>query len=122
MTGNAVAMYQCHCSRCRKCRGAAHAANIFYKLDQFRWTRGEAQVVDYKLPQAQRFGAAFCKKCGGAAPRVSVERGAVLVPAGALDTDPGIRPMAHIFVESKAPWFAITDSMPQVAQAPPLPK
>lgn len=120
ITGTAVVMYQCHCSRCRKCRGAAHGANLFYKLDQFCWTRGDEQVVDYKLPQAQRFGAAFCRQCGGATPRVSLERETVLVPAGALDTDPGMRPMAHIFVESKAPWFQITDLVPQIEGAPPL--
>jgi len=32
---------------------------------------------------------------------------------GALDADPGVRPRNHIFVGSKAPWFEITDSLPQ---------
>jgi hypothetical protein len=27
--------------------------------------------------------------------------------------DPGIRPSAHIFVDSKAPWFTIADDLPQ---------
>jgi hypothetical protein len=44
-----------------------------------------------------------------------------VAPAGPLDTDPGITPMAHIFVDSKAEWFEITDSIPQFAQAPPPP-
>jgi hypothetical protein len=119
ISGPPMLMYQCHCTRCRKARGAVHGANLFYKLDTFRWTRGESQVVDYQLPSAKRFGAAFCRTCGGSTPRVSVERGAVVVPAGALDTDPGMRPMAHIFVASKAPWFEITDSIPQFAELPP---
>jgi hypothetical protein len=45
----------------------------------------------------------------------------VVVPAGPLDTDPKMRPLAHIFVASKAPWFEITDSIPQLAGAPPPP-
>lgn len=121
LTGAAVAMYQCHCSRCRKGRGAAHGANLFYPLEQFQWIRGEKNVVDYKLPQAQRFGVAFCRLCGGATPRVSVQAAHVVVPAGALDTDPGMRPLAHIFVGSKAPWFEITDQIPQIEGAPPQP-
>ncbi len=121
MTGKPVAMYQCHCSRCRKSRSSAHGANLFYKVDDFRWTRGEENVADYKLPEAQRFGAAFCRKCGGSTPRVAVARSMVVVPAGPLDTDPGARPMAHIFVESKATWFEIADSIPQFAQMPPPP-
>jgi hypothetical protein len=122
ITGAAAAMYQCHCSRCRKGRSAAHGANLFYELTAFRWTRGESLVVDYKLPAAERFGVAFCRRCGGSTPRVAATAGIVVVPAGPLDTDPGMRPMAHIFVESKAPWFEIADSIRQLAGAPPPPR
>jgi hypothetical protein len=121
LTGPPMLMYQCHCSRCRRARGAAHGANLFYKIEQLRWTRGEDQVVDYKLPEAQRFGAAFCKRCGGKVPRPAVAQGAVVVPAGALDTDAGMRPMAHICVGSKAAWFDITDQIPQMEGLPSPP-
>ena len=46
----------CHCSRCRKARGAAYAANIFVKPADFRWLRGEDLLVSYRLPGALRFG------------------------------------------------------------------
>jgi len=36
-----------------------------------------------------------------------------VIPMGSLDDDPGHAPDAHIFVGSKAPWFRITDSLPQ---------
>jgi hypothetical protein len=32
---------------------------------------------------------------------------------GTLIDAPSIRPTAHIFVGSKAPWFSITDDLPQ---------
>jgi hypothetical protein len=35
---------------------------------------------------------------------------------GTLVDDPAIRPTAHIFVGSKAPWFTITDDLPQFAE------
>ncbi len=35
------------------------------------------------------------------------------VPAGLLDHDPGVKPALHIFVGSKAPWWEITDDLPQ---------
>jgi hypothetical protein len=119
ITGAPFLMFQCHCSRCRKGRSAAHGANLFYKLENFRWLRGESQVVDYKLPQAARFGVAFCRKCGGSTPRAVPALAGVVAPAGALDTDPGMKPMAHIFVGSKAEWFEITDSIPQFVEGPP---
>jgi hypothetical protein len=111
-------MMNCHCSRCRRGRSAAHATNLFAKIDQFRWVRGESLVVEYKVPEARFFAVAFCARCGAETPRVSRERGFVVVPAGTLDTDPGIRPQAHIYVGSKAPWFEMTDGLPQFAEAP----
>jgi hypothetical protein len=35
------------------------------------------------------------------------------VTLGTLVDSPAIRPTAHIFVGSKAPWFTITDDLPQ---------
>ena len=37
----------------------------------------------------------------------------VHVAMGSLVDAPTIRPTAHIFVGSKAPWFEITDDLPQ---------
>jgi hypothetical protein len=34
---------------------------------------------------------------------------------GTLAEEPSIRPTAHIFVGSKAAWYAITDDLPQYA-------
>jgi hypothetical protein len=37
------------------------------------------------------------------------------LPLGALDDDPRIRPKLHMHVAtSKAPWFTITDDLPQI--------
>ena len=113
-------MYQCHCSRCRRARSAAHGANVFVKLDDFSFTRGEELVAQYRVPEAQRFGVAFCTRCGGKVPRASREGGVVVAPVAALDTDPLMRPQANIFVAWKAPWFDITDNLPQYAGAPSL--
>lgn len=116
---NPVAMFQCHCTRCRKARGAAHSANIVCMPGDFRWTRGEELAVEFPLPGARFFGVGFCARCGASLPRESVGRGIWIIPASTLDTDPGIRPMAHIFVDSKAPWFEITDGLPRHAEGPP---
>ena len=119
ITGAPVRMMNCHCSRCRLGRAAAHATNVFYKLDQFRWVRGASLVAEFKVPDAQFHTVAFCSRCGGKLPRPSPQRGVVVVPAGSLDTDPGMRAQAHIFVADKAMWFDITGPLPQFAALPP---
>jgi hypothetical protein len=119
VTGEPMFMQSCHCQRCRRARGAAHATNIFYKAPQFRWVRGEDEVAEYKLPAARFYTVAFCRQCGGALPKVSLERGIAVIPAGSLDTDPPMRPQRHIFTNYKASWFEVTDSLPQFGEAPP---
>jgi hypothetical protein len=119
LRGQAIRMQNCHCSRCRRGRSSAHATNLFYPLAAFSWVRGESQVADYKVPDARFFAVAFCRRCGSDVARPSVERQLVVVPAGCLDDDPGVRPSRHVFVGSKAAWFEITDALPQFADAPP---
>jgi hypothetical protein len=118
-TGAPMFMQSCHCLRCRRARAAAHGTNVFYKASQFRWTRGSEWLAEYKLPEARFYTTSFCRQCGGAMPKVAVERGVVVIPAGSLDTDLPMRPQRHIFTNYKASWFEITDSLPQFAEAPP---
>jgi hypothetical protein len=43
----------------------------------------------------------------------------VVIPAGTLDDDPGVRPVVHIFTGSKAAWYEIRDDLPQFQEFPP---
>ncbi len=117
--GEPMFMQSCHCMRCRRARGAAHGTNIFFKASQFRWIRGEDRIAEYKLPEARFHTIAFCRTCGGAVPKISAERGISIIPAGILDTPAPIQPQRHIFTNYKAPWFDITDSIPQFPEGPP---
>jgi hypothetical protein len=120
-TGEPAFMQSCHCQRCRRVRAAAHGTNIFYKAAEFRWIRGDERVAEYKLPDARFYTAAFCRQCGGAVPKVALDRGMAIIPAGSLDTDPPMRPQRHIFTNYKASWFEITDAIPQFPEGPPPP-
>jgi hypothetical protein len=113
LSGSPERMHNCHCSRCRRARSAAHATNAFFRHEQLAWIRGESEVVSFALPGAKRFGQAFCRRCGSSVPRVVATTGYVVVPCGSLDTGPGIPVHSHIYVANKAPWFEITDTLPQ---------
>jgi len=117
--GSPVRSYNCHCGRCRRARSAAFASNMFTAADGVRFTRGEDLLLSYKVPEAQRFTHVFCGRCGSSMPRVDRSRGLAMVPMGSLDDDPGIRPQAHIFVGSMAPWYTIADDLPQYAEYAP---
>ena len=60
-----------------------------------------------------------CKVCASLLYSV-VQNGAFAhVTFGTLVDEPTIRPSAHIFVGDKAPWFEITDNLPQYDEFPP---
>jgi hypothetical protein len=119
VTGAPARWMQCHCSRCRRGRSAAHGSNMFYPAAQFAWHTGRDRVRMYRPPDAERFTVSFCADCGGGAPVERENVPVVLVPAALFDDDPGGRPEAHIHVASKAPWYRIADDMPQFAELPP---
>lgn len=119
LEGRPFRMHHCHCGRCRHARGGAHATNVIYKLEALRYTTGEELLGNFDLPGAEFFGTSFCRHCGGAMPRRSPKRNAVVVPIGSLDSGPEIHALAHQFVASKAPWYDIHDGVPQFPEAAP---
>lgn len=117
--GPPMRMGFCHCSRCRKARSAAFSAQAFVPIDRFRWLAGESRLRHFKLDGTRYFVTTFCGNCSSPMPRAFDEFGVFLVPASALDQDPGARPEAHIYVGSRAPWHTIDDDLPQFDEAPP---
>jgi len=103
--GPFTAFHLCHCSRCRKDTGSAHASNIFTEPENIRWLSGEDLVERYDLPNAKRFAKCFCTECGSPVPYSSRDNRFLIIPAGSLDADPGIQPQDHIFWKDHANWY-----------------
>ena len=108
----------CHCTRCRKYTGSAHSAHIFVPPAQFKWLRGEEMISRFELPEAKYFATCFCKGCGSSLPWLIKTGKNVVVPAGTLDEDPGIRPIQNIFWQSRATWYVETHELTKYAQLP----
>jgi len=110
--------FVCHCSRCRKTTGSAHASNIFTTPDHVHWLAGEDLVRHFKLESAKRFGHSFCTECGSPVPRVSEERNVATIPAGVLDDDPGMSPQNIIFWNDRTDWYEDMAMAPHFAEYP----
>ncbi|OMH38066.1 GFA family protein [Motiliproteus sp. MSK22-1] len=108
----------CHCSRCRKFTGSAHASNIFVPPEQFLWLQGESQVGRFEPADTRHFATAFCQRCGSSLPWMNKSHTLYIVPAGTLDSDPGIRPSQNIFWDSKAAWAIETCDLVKFDQLP----
>ncbi len=108
-------MTHCHCSRCRKAHGVAFATYVAGPAGGFT-LRGSERVVQFESPGG--FARCFCGRCGSVVPGEASD-GRIFAPAGNLDDDPGLRPLAHIFTASKAPWYEIADALPRFDAYPP---
>jgi len=112
VTGPLAGAVNCHCSICRKAHAAAFRSRAGAKRADFRWRRGEDLVTRYESsPGTTR---AFCRICGTRLISEFAGRPDELgLPLAVLDGDPGVRPMAHVHVASKAVWHEIADDLPQ---------
>jgi hypothetical protein len=118
IAGKLTGVRNCHCSMCRKAHSAAFRSRASVKTADFRWTAGEELLSWYESSPGTHRG--FCSRCGSALlSHFDESPGVCGLPIGCLDTDPGVKPTMHIFVDSKAPWYEITDSLPQYPDWPP---
>lgn len=100
----------CHCSNCRRTTGSAFKP--LAGIERGKLTVGQGR--DNLLIVGDDIGHdAHCRTCGSLLYSVVREGEYVHVAMGTLIDAPSIRPRAHIFVRSKAPWFTITDDLPQ---------
>jgi hypothetical protein len=100
----------CHCSSCRRTTGSAFKPFAGIERDKLRITEGEDSLLTFGEEAAHD---THCRMCGSLLFSVVREGAFVHVALGTLLDDPTIRPTEHIFVGSKAPWFEITDDLPQ---------
>ena len=100
----------CYCSRCRKATGGVRSTNLVVAPDQFRWTAGEDLISRFDLPEARSFARQICLHCNCPVPHPSRDRQRMIVPAGTLDDDPGMKPGSHNYWSSRAGWTEIDES------------
>ena len=103
----------CHCGRCRRATGAAFKPFAGIEREKLRLVSSEAGLL--VLGDAMTHDAR-CRACGSLLYSVVRDGAFVHVALGALLDVPSVRPTKHIFVGSKAPWYEITDDLPQYAE------
>lgn len=105
----------CHCSNCRRATGSAFKPFAGIERRQLEIIAGAEQLMCYGEASGHD---ARCRICGALLYSVVRDGAYVHVALGSLGDAPSLKPSAHIFVGSKAPWFTITDDLPQHAELP----
>ena len=100
----------CHCSRCRAATGSAFKPFAGIEREKLELTDGADGLL---VHGEDELNDTRCARCGGLLFSVVRDGEYVHVALGSLVDAPAIRPSEHIFVGSKAPWYEITDDLPQ---------
>jgi hypothetical protein len=100
----------CHCSNCRAATGSAFKTFAGIEREKLEIVSGAETLLMWGGDDANN---TRCGICGSLLYSVVRDGAYVHVALGSLVDDPSIRPAEHIYVGSKAPWFEITDDLPQ---------
>jgi hypothetical protein len=100
----------CHCSNCRAATGSAFKPFAGIERSKLELTSGDDKLLIWGDDDGNH---TRCAACGSLLYSVVRDGEWVHVALGSLAGAPSIRPAEHIFVGSKAPWFEITDDLPQ---------
>jgi hypothetical protein len=109
-----VVAYNCHCSNCRATTGSAFLPWGEIEREKLKVTKGAESLLVDGDPNTN-----YAMRCGQCWSLLYWTRdGYVRVPYGTLIDEPTLKPMAHMFVGSKAPWHEILDDLPQHDEYP----
>ncbi len=109
--------YLCHCERCRKDTGSAHAANLFSSTAELKWLSGQNEVTTYNY-RSEGHIKSFCAICGSALPNIQMDGELLVVPAGSIDSDIQMKPQGHIYYANKASWDNDLEDLPKYKELP----
>lgn len=94
----------CHCGMCRRWTGGVLFAVDCGQAVEFE---GEEHIVRYRSSDwAER---AFCGTCGSNLFYRLVESGQIILAAGALDDQSGLKFTDQIFIDEKPDWYAFAN-------------
>ena len=103
----------CHCSNCRAGTGSAFKPFAGIEREKLEIVAGGGTLLVWGDDDANH---TRCGICGSLLYSVVRDGAWVHVALGSLVDEPSIRPGEHIHVGSKAPWFEITDDLPQAEE------
>lgn len=93
----------CHCATCRKAHGSAFSSVASVQIKDFEFISGEHLIKCFQSsPDKVR---CFCANCGSHIYAHREGQTHYILRLGTLDDDPKSRPINHIWVSLKAPWY-----------------
>ena len=113
LTGKPLMLYVCHCSDCQKQSGSAFGMSLIMARGQVEFFQGEELLRSWDTlgGNGRIKRCHYCPDCGTRIMHGSDDaRQDVSIKAGSLDDTRGLKPSAHIWLQSAQPWVSVDRS------------
>jgi hypothetical protein len=114
VTREPIKMMICHCRNCQKQTASDRSPVMWVPADGFEIFKGTPRYLEVVAESGNRQKRHFCGDCGSPLytqpehlPHIRT------IKAGTIDDQSWLRPEAHIWTSSTAPWAPITDDLPR---------
>lgn len=110
-------IFNCHCQFCRKAHGADYVTLALAKGSTLVIADHDGQLKEHK--NAIGGYRAFCGACGSRLMNYGPDKTVYFsVTLSSVDTPIAFQAVAHVNVESKAPWCPLSEGIPAFAALP----
>lgn len=108
VTGAAATLFTCHCTECQRQSSSAFGMALWVKEPSVELSSGQLKEWVRTMPSGRKMSCQFCPDCGSRIFHSTVGQTQLLSikPGTLLDTS-GLKPVGHIWVDSKQKWFEI---------------
>ena len=107
----------CHCHTCRNIHGTVYGSGAVTSRDGFRIVSGNDKISEYESSPGKK--RCFCSNCGSHIyAYMAAKPDIVVLGMGTLDEDPKVRPIRHIWMSHRAPWYEVLDDLPTHDEMP----
>jgi hypothetical protein len=101
----------CHCTDCQQFSGSLFNAFGGVPRESFVVTKGQEHIK--RFTKNEESILCFCAICGSSLFAEKPKKEMIHIRLGSLRDHQSLAPQFHAFVQDKAPWYEITDGLPQ---------
>lgn len=108
VSGEPVTLFACHCTECQRQSSSAFGMALWIKEPAIELLSGELKEWIRSMPSGRKMSCQFCPDCGTRLFHRTVgQAGLMSIKPGTLLDTSQLRPVGHIWVDSKQKWLTI---------------
>lgn len=108
VAGEPVTLFACHCTECQRQSSSAFGMALWIREPVLELLSGEVKEWIRSMPSGRKMSCQFCPECGSRLFHRAVGQAQLMSikPGTLLDTRQ-LRPVGHLWVDSKQKWLDI---------------